>query len=644
MRRLTPLLLIVLLAAPLPASQPFVPPVPVAMAAAAATATFSTPRFPWRDAGLTERQAAAHLLDRFTFGPRPGDVDRVVAMGLETWFRRQLDGGFPERRLQAKLEPLAAVHLTAEEIRATYPGLGQLLAEAQLAGSLPDDVDRAEMEAAERAELRRDLVEFARQRGYRSERQLLAELLAQKLYRTVYAENQVREVLTEFWLNHFHVSLADRQARAHILAYERDAIRPRVTGKFRDLLEASAKHPAMLLYLDNAQSVAGADAAKTFEPPAGRGPRRQRARPNRPQGLNENYARELLELHTLGVDGGYSQRDVVEVARALSGWTVVPARGRRPGMEGRLERALGSGRGFVREGDFLFRADAHDAAPKQVLGRRLPGGRGIEDGEEVLDIVAAHPATARHLALKLAVRFVAEEPPAALVDRLAAVFRAHKGDLPALVEALVEAPEFWAAAARRQKIKSPLELTASALRALGAEIHEARATLEWLLRLGQLPYSYQAPTGFPDRAAHWVNTGSLLNRMNFALQLAAGRVEGVRFDLAALNGGREPESPEAALAVYGALLMPERDLTETVRQLEAVARDPELARKVVDAAPDDATEPEGMRPMSRNGAEDAGEEDLLVRRRGRRPEDRTPPTALEQVVGVLLGSPEFQRR
>ncbi|HXO19881.1 MAG TPA: DUF1800 domain-containing protein, partial [Thermoanaerobaculia bacterium] len=369
------------------------------------------------------------------------------------------------------------------------------------------------------------------------------------------------------------------------------------------------------------------------------------------RGLNENFARELMELHTLGVDGGYTQKDVVEVARAFTGWTVVPlGPGREKALE-RLERARrAGGLGFEVTGDFLFRADTHDAGPKTILGHRFPAGRGIQDGEEVLDLLAAQAATARHLASQLAVRFVSDQPSKALVDHLADVFTQSGGDTRAMLRAIVESPEFWSREARGAKIKSPFELTASAIRAVGGEVEDPRATLEWISRIGQPLYAYQAPTGYPDRAEAWVNTGSLLARMNFGLQLAAGRVPGVRLDLAALNGGYEPESRERALATYASLLMPERDLTQTLKLLQPMVANPELAKKVDEAAPsapaapsdrvaapgDDEMamgEPPAVRPAktAKNGGAGAGPV-------------QHPPTAVEQVVGVILGSPEFQRR
>ncbi|HVF61581.1 MAG TPA: DUF1800 domain-containing protein [Thermoanaerobaculia bacterium] len=613
---------------------------------------------PWREAGWSEREAAAHLLDRFAFGARPGEVEKVVAMGLDRWLERQLAADLPDHDLDRRLARLDALEMSAAEMARQFPRPPRLLAEARRAGVVEGRGERArdeEMSAAgeemqdtgeamqetgepvrdpARAETRRAVMRWAREQGYRPERELLGQLMAQKLYRAVYAENQLAEVLVDFWFNHFNVSLTDNRTRTYLLAYERDAIRPHVLGKFRTMLGATAQHPAMLVYLDNAQSSAaegtvtlapgmterrrggrrrppevrgGADGAvpelpemqgatgAAREPEAAAAPASPERR-RRPRGLNENYARELLELHTLGVDGGYTQQDVVEVARAFTGWTLMPPGGRRRAAQAAPARAERmAAMGYESNGAFLFRADLHDAGAKTVLGQRFQAGRGVEEGRQVLDLLAKHPATARHLARKLAVRFVGDEPPAALVERLAAVYTQTNGDLRRVVRAVAESPDFWAKEARGAKIKSPFELAVSAVRALGAEVADPRGLLQWTAQMGQRLYAYSAPTGFPDRADAWVNTGSLLNRMNFGLQLASGGVRGVRFDLAALAGGREPATREEAVALYAPLLLPGRALDGVIATLKPTADDPELAARV-------------------------------------------------EAVGVILGSPEFQRR
>ena len=435
---------------------------------------------PWRQAGLTERQAAAHLLDRFTYGARPGEVDRVVAMGMERWVEQQLDGTADEPRdLERLLRSRPSLEMETVDLAQTYPPPGRVLAMAVEDGVINrPDPDRAPDKDPQRdpqrdPEMRRAVMEFAQERGLQSQREAMADLMIQKLARARYSQNQLHELLTDFWFNHFNVSLTDNQARVYLWPYERDAIRPHVTGSFRDMIGATARHPAMLTYLDNALSVAEEDVTTTLElrmqdafgrrgqgARAGRSGRsarmrdragardRQRGdeaqRRRRTTGLNENYARELMELHTLGVDGGYTQDDVVEVARAFTGWSIVPPRG----LPERLEQADSRRRqraGFVIDGAFLFRADAHDAEKKTVLGTKLRAGRGIEDGEDVLDLLAVHPSTARHLSTKLATRFVSDEPPESLVDRLAKTYLATGGDLRRVMRTLVESPEFWSA-------------------------------------------------------------------------------------------------------------------------------------------------------------------------------------------------------
>ena len=629
-------------------------------------ASAETLRLPWHAAGLSEAEAAAHLLDRLAYGARPGDVERLTAMGIEAWVAGQLDGDLADPRIESILAGFATLRLSSRETSERFPSVGRLLREAEIEGIVkPEDFRDGELDPAARARV----LDYARKQGYQPTRRLLGELMAQKLIRAVHSENQLVEVLTDFWFNHFNVSLDDDDARVHLPAYERDAIRPHVLGSFRAMLGAVAKHPAMLLYLDNARSVAGEDAPKAFDRdqflaqrlaerlaerraarggPGGRGgaPRgplgggkrpAEEANPNRPSGLNENFARELLELHTLGVDGGYTQADVGETARAFTGWSTYPPV-LRPEIERRIAQArrLPAEAGFVFEESFLFRADAHDAGEKRILGRTFPAGRGLEDGLEVLDLVAAHPSTARHLATKLAIRFVSDEPPPALIARLESTFSGSGGDLRRMMKALLESPEFWAPAARRAKIKSPFELAVSAVRAIGAEITDPRDLIAWIGRMGQPLYAYQAPTGYPDRADAWVNTGSVLNRMNFGLHLATGGISGVRFDLPALNGGLEPESLDQALRTYAAILLPERDTESVVTQLESVVRAPELSQRLDLAAP--------PRKMSSTDWEDAllPDDQGPSRRRGRREQAEAGPLA--QVVGVILGSPEFQRR
>jgi uncharacterized protein (DUF1800 family) len=400
-------------------------------------------------AGSQPDATIPHVLNRLTFGARPGDVERVGAIGLAAWIDQQLH--------PARIDDHAA--------EAMVPPLEH-----------PPD-------AADQQELRR----FARRQ--------VETLAAGKLLRAMYSERQLQEVLVDFWFNHFNVYAAKGRTAMYLPEYERDVIRPHVFDRFRDLLEADAKSPAMLFYLDNWMSAG---------PEQGSGIRDQGAlRRRRGRGLNENYGRELLELHTLGVDGGYTQKDVIEVARAFTGWTI------------------------DRDGRFRFGPALHDAGEKIVLGHTIKTGGGMDDGEQVLDIVASHPATAHHVAFELAQRLVADDPPSALVDRAAARFRDTRGDLREVVKTIVTSPEFLAPAARDAKFKTPFELVVSAVRTTGAAVSDARAFVQTLQQLGEPLYMCQPPTGYKDTAEAWVSAGGLVTRMNFATRLASGTMPGV---------------------------------------------------------------------------------------------------------------------
>jgi uncharacterized protein (DUF1800 family) len=346
----------------------------------------------------------------------------------------------------------------------------------------------------------------------RKSRQVLVELSEQKILRAAFSERQLEEVMVDFWFNHFNVFAGKGATMNHVTSYERDTIRPHVFGKFRDLLGATAKSPAMLFYLDNWQSAGPArlDARALSRRGAPRGGRRMQAQmeaPRQRRGLNENYGRELMELHTLGVDGGYTQQDVVNVARAFTGWTIEQPR-------------LGGG--------FRFEERLHDDGAKVVLGHTIKAGGGQSDGERVLDILASHPSTATFIATKLARRFVGDTPPAGLVVRAAARFRDTGGDIREVLRTILTSPEFFAPEAYRAKVKTPFEFVVSALRATGTDVTEAEPLVQAVRQLGMPLYMCQPPTGYADRADAWVNTGALLNRMNFAVQLVGGRMRGIR--------------------------------------------------------------------------------------------------------------------
>jgi uncharacterized protein (DUF1800 family) len=452
-----------------------------------------------------DSKTIAHVLNRLGFGPAPGDIDRVRRAGLAAHIERQLHPErIPDARMATRLAGFETLEMSTRQLAEVYylPALMQRR-----------EAKRTENAAAADPEMRPEMREPRKEtRGQPNpeptQRRMLEELMQQKVLRAAYSERQLQEVMVDFWFNHFNVFAGKGPVGLHLTAYERDAIRPRVFGKFRDLLSAVAESPAMLFYLDNWQSAAeaSAEASGAMRRPGGTLRRPQALAPqaqNRRRGINENYARELMELHTLGVDGGYTQKDVQEIARAFTGWTIdMPRRG----------------------GGFRFDPRIHDNGGKTILGVRIPPGGGKSDGEKVLDLLARHPSTARFISTKLARRFVADEPPKALVDRAAARFRETDGDIREVVRLIVTSPEFFAPAAYRVKVKTPLEFVASALRASGTEVQNARPVVQAMRQLGMPLYMCQPPTGYADQASAWVNTGALLSRMNFALMLSGDRL------------------------------------------------------------------------------------------------------------------------
>jgi uncharacterized protein (DUF1800 family) len=455
-----------------------------------------------------DQSTIEHVLNRMAFGPRPGEVEKIRAIGVERYIDRQLH---PERIQDAdmprRLADLMTIGLSSREIAERF--------------------ERPQMEA--RRERRRNATGTVDERpmlrqGEKKPNTLVIELAEQKLLRAIYSERQLQEVLTDFWFNHFNVDARKGRDRFLLTEYERDTIRPRVLGKFRDLLEADAKSPAMLFYLDNWMN-AGTGTGFRSRARGNPSPTRSPAQgPNARNGLNENYARELMELHTLGVDGGYTQTDVTEVARAFTGWTIGPPR---------------------RGGEFTFEPRLHDVGEKVVLGHRIKAGGGMNDGEQVLDILAKHPSTARFIAAKLVRRFVSDTPPAALVDRAAKRFRDTDGDLREVMRTILTSPEFLAPETFRAKAKTPFEFIVSAVRTTGADVQDPLPLVRAVQQLGMPLYQCQPPTGYTDTADAWLNTGALVNRMNFAVRLARNHLPGVALtadapeDLALAIGGPE---------------------------------------------------------------------------------------------------------
>ena len=511
-------------------------------------------------AAASDDAAIRHLLGRLTYGARPGDVERVRSIGLSAFIEQQLaPENLDDQTVEDTLHELRTRTLSIPELLREYPRL--------------DPTVRERMQSGEMS--RRELME--RYPVERRPAQIVAELQAARAVRAVTSARQLQEVMVDFWLNHFNVFSDKGAVRWYLPAWEREVIRPHAMGRFPDLLRATARHPAMLFYLDNWRQRAAGLCDRPSGPQQGR-----RA------GLNENYARELMELHTLGVDGGYTQQDVREVARAFTGWTI-----ERPQQVGR----------------FLFRPGMHDTADKVVLGGRLPAGGGQQDGERVLDLLARNPATARFLATKLVRRFVADEPPPALVERVAGTYQRTAGDIRAMLRTIVTAPEFLAPEARRTKIKKPFEFVVSAVRALGGGVSAegGRALARATAQIGEPLYGAEPPTGHPDRAEPWVNPGTLLARMNFALTLAHGRVPGVRVDVAALTASLDRREPRAVLDRLLGALLPDGASETTRAVLGRQLSDPQITRLT--------------------------------------PDDRAPAnTDVEMLLALVIGAPEFQRR
>ena len=567
-----------------------------------------------------------HLLSRATFGVRPADVAAVRAAGVNAWLDRQLH---PERIDDTLLD----ARLTA------YP-----LAQADVATLMRDysPVPRPNVQPGDTAAARRAREQMTpeqrREQLMRSPQRILGDLVGAKLQRSVHSERQLEEVMTDFWYNHFNVFFNKQLDRYLVGDYERSAIRPHVFGKFEDMLVATAQHPAMLFYLDNftsaaPDSITGRDAradearqtmARRLAnlSPAERERLIRQGRITREQlqaleqrqqlpgalqrrepGINENYARELLELHTLGVDGGYTQDDIIAVARAFTGWTLADlGRGRGgPPPRGTGLRGRGQAPDMASQGPteprFAFRREMHDPLEKTVLGTTLPAGRGIEDGLDVLRLLAHHPTTARFLSTKLVERFVSDSGDPMLVDALTGVFLRTGGDLREVTRTLFTSERFYAAEQGRAKIKTPFELVASALRVTRADVGPSRRLIETLRTLGQLPYTEAAPTGFPAASEEWVNSGALLNRMNFALTLAGNGFDGVRVDRARLAGSAA--EGDAITEIIEAVLpgVPAAPIETRVRE-------------------DLAAQPASANPRARAG----------------------------RTLGLVLGSPEFQRR
>ena len=531
-----------------------------------------------------DQRTILHVLNRLGYGPTAAAIEQVGRAGVQGYIDSQLrPERLPDTSMAERLAGFTTLSKSSRDLADDYfmPAMVERRnAQRRAAQTGAPDSPRADGQPPARTP--------EQTKAMRMQRTVIVELSQQRILRAVYSERQLEEVLVDFWMNHFNVFVGKGQVRTYLTEYERDVIRPRVFGKFRDLLGATAHSPAMLFYLDNWQSAAPEGVATTADAERNRNAMRRRGpaggmpigrrRPQqdpdmlgrqpdgqvippqqRSRGINENYARELMELHTLGVDGGYTQKDVQEVARAFTGWTIANPR-------------LGGG--------FHFDPRRHDDGEKIVLGQRIKPGGGMRDGDAVLDLLARHPSTSRFIATKLARKFVADDPPAALVDRAARRFRETDGDIREVVRTIVTSPELLGDEYRRAKTKNPFEFVVSSVRATGLEISNALPLVQSLRDLGMPIYGAQPPTGYADKAEAWVNSGALLGRMNFALALTSGRMR----TLGASTASNPPTAEDARRTLLAVALAD--DVTPSTAATVAKATTPAQTMALILGSPE----------------------------------------------------------
>lgn len=626
---------------------------------------------------LTEDQKILHVLNRLGFGARPGDVEKVKAIGLNKYIEQQLNpDSINDSVAETKVKNLEVFNMTTAEVFAKYPNPGALI--RQLEGNNRNNQNNQnnqnndqEMTDEQRRMRQQKLREYYQKYDLRPANQLLPQITANRVLRAVYSEKQLQEVMVDFWQNHFNVYAGKAAVRWYIPSYERDVIRKNALGNFKDLVVGTAQHPAMLFFLDNFENVSPSSQMNNNR---GNG-RLQRAIQNgnltpqmrerikqqrgwtdaeldrrlqqaktaqqnmRQRGLNENYARELMELHTLGVDGGYTQQDIVEVAKAFTGWTIADPRGYRraaaneiKGNENRQLNRLQRMAGVpddLESGEFYFNQNWHEKGTKTVLGQKIDEG-GIKDGLKVIDILVAHPSTAKFIAKKLAVKFVSDNPSEGLVNRVAKSFQDSKGDIKTVLRTLFTDKEFFAPENYRAKIKTPFELAVSAMRAINADTNASPAILAILNKLGEVPYGYQAPTGYPDMAEDWVNTGALLERLNYSIALASNRIPGTRADLKMFEGKNKTEILDKTISIILDNDVSTNTRATLVKQIEQPL--PEV--KSPNEVDDSEMEVTNMRGQGQGG-------------RMNRQARLLPPSGNAEVfktVSLVLGTPEFQRQ
>lgn len=579
---------------------------------------------------LKESEAILHALNRLTYGPRSGDMEAVRQMGLAKWIDLQLNpDSIDDSAMQARLQKYPTLQMSSAKLYSEFPQpqqaakregvtlaeyqkeqrenqqqvnkqMAAMEADEQKDGLADGSKEDSGMDAGGKARLtkqgynggdpNRSPMEFYQQ--LKTPQRIVVELSMAKIDRAIYSERQLYEEMTAFWFNHFNVFAGKGRDRWMLTAYERDTIRPHAMGKFEDLVLATAKSPAMMFYLDNwlnTDPAAEQRLAKQRRPGFG-GFGGMQQRPGQPPqqkrefGINENYGRELMELHTLGVDAGYTQQDVVEVAKCFTGWTI-----RQPQVNG----------------DFFYNPQLHVNGPKHVLGHTIDAG-GMNDGLEVIRLLTHDPHTARHISQQIAQHFVSDNPPASLVDRMAQTFTSSDGDIKAVLHTMFYSPEFWSRDAYAAKIKSPFELVVSAARAVGANVDLPLPMMLWSARIGEPLYQCQPPTGYKDTADTWVNTGALLNRLNYSLTLASNHLRGARVDIAAVIGVDDVNDPNDALDRAIKVLLNGDISAQTHSTLEKQIYDPQVIEAKLD------------NPIKKIN--------------------------VGTVAGLVLGAPEFQRR
>ncbi|PYS60734.1 MAG: hypothetical protein DMF74_18015 [Acidobacteria bacterium] len=558
-----------------------------------------------RKSAMPDDQRIAHVLSRLTFGARPGDLERVKTMGIEAFIAQQLDAdSIDDTGAIAKLKKLPTLGMATPVIIEQYtppkPAVVPSPSPAKASDNVTAPAQKAIAEAPQSANPGMPAMQNEMQNAKKEDAggtpalpapkptpppknpyMVITDLQRAKLLRAVYSERQLYEVMVDFWENHFSIFANKDDDRYLLTSFDRETIRPFVMGRFRDLLGATAHSPAMLYYLDNWRSSVPRPYPAKGDKPAGVD-----------GGLNENYARELMELHTMGVDGGYTQKDVQEVARCFTGWTI-----EKPNQEGL----------------FLYRPGLHDNGDKIVLGHKILAGGGIADGERVLDILATHPATARFIATKLARRFISDDPPNSAIDRATEVFLKTDGSIRETLRALITSPEFFAATTYRAKLRSPFEYVAAAMRALNADTDGDRPVLDAIGRMGQPVFGRITPDGYADRADQWLSSGAMVGRFNFASALATNRIKGTKIDFEKLLSGIDPANKVQVASRLAQLTFAS---SETRTELEKV---------LVSPPPGAIVAPSSAPNLSVSYAQAAR-------------------NYISDLITLLIGSPEFQQR